>query len=77
MKTQTNFQKREYLKRASAYINFAITLIGIDFSPTSRFNIAQFKMGYQLADLMDYSNDEALDILIGLGKKLIKQILKK
>ena len=72
MKTiDTNFQKREYLKKVSAYSNFSLTLLGDKMSAEQRFNIAQFKIGFQLAKLMDFSNDKALDLLIILGNKII------
>ena len=73
MKTQTTFQKREYLKKVSAYINFALSLLGDDITPGKRFLISKFKVEYQLAQLMDFSNEHAIDNLVLIGDSIIKQ----
>ena len=73
MKIDTRFQKLEYLKKITAYISFATELLGDDLPRSKRYNIAQFMVGYQLADLMDFCNDKALDDLIVIGNKIIKK----
>ena len=72
MKTHTHFQKIQHIKKLSAFINFAIELLGDEILPGTRFKMAQFKVGYQSIKLNDYNSEQAIDKLISIGDKLIK-----
>ena len=66
----TTFRKVEQLKRTSAYINFSIELMGDELPNKIRFHMAQYKIGFQLAQLMDFTNEQVLDDLIELGNRI-------